>query len=285
MSKPFDATTKDLGRDDPRSILAAFDAPPTVPVSLLNVDLSTVTKAADLVFGLGDPLIEIVHIDFQASAAAQKDADVRVCNALLHRLYRVPVHSILVLLRSQAEHASVDGTLSYAPRPGRDKMEFEFEIVRLWERSVEELLAGGLGAAPLAMLGRLPEGVELVEGLTGVAQRLMERLNRETTPDRARKLMTAAWVLTGLRLRRDVALQVFRGVPAMEESDTYMAIIDTGREREARRIILRQGEKRFGPPSEEVRTRVQAIADIERLEQLLDAILTATSWSDLLGGA
>ncbi len=282
MSKPFDATLKDLGREDPRAFLAVFDAPPTVPLSLLNVDLSTVTTAADLVIGLGDPLREIVHVDFQASAAAHKDADVHVYNALLHRLYRVPVHSILVLLRPQAAHSNVNGVVSYTARPGRGRMDFGYEIVRLWERPAEDLLAGDLGTAPLALLGRLPEGVELVEGLTGIAQRLLERLDRETTPDRSRRLLTAAWVLTGLRLHRDMALQVFRGGRAMEESDTYMAIIDEGREREARKIILRLGQQRFGPPTEEVRTRVQAIADLGRLEQLIDAILTAASWSDLL---
>jgi hypothetical protein len=34
-------------------LLAAFDNAPALPVSLLNIDLSTETAAADLVFGLG----------------------------------------------------------------------------------------------------------------------------------------------------------------------------------------------------------------------------------------
>jgi hypothetical protein len=37
---------------------------------------------------------------------------------LLYRQYQVPVHSILVLLHSQAAHSRVDGTVAYAPRPG-----------------------------------------------------------------------------------------------------------------------------------------------------------------------
>ncbi len=36
MSMTFDATLKDLARDHPRDFLAAFDRPPTVPVSLLT---------------------------------------------------------------------------------------------------------------------------------------------------------------------------------------------------------------------------------------------------------
>lgn len=70
MAMTFDATLKDLARESPQGFLAAFDRPPTLPVKLLNVDLSTVTRSADLVVGLGEPLQEIVHLDFQSSAAA-----------------------------------------------------------------------------------------------------------------------------------------------------------------------------------------------------------------------
>ncbi|HJT32558.1 MAG TPA: hypothetical protein VJ783_10985 [Pirellulales bacterium] len=66
MAMTFDATLKDMGRDSPQGFLAAFDRPPSAPVKLLNVDLSTVTAAADLVLGIGEPLEEIVHLDFQS---------------------------------------------------------------------------------------------------------------------------------------------------------------------------------------------------------------------------
>src|SRR3954467_11608122 len=149
---------KDLAATYPADYLTTFDPPPTGPIRPINVDLSTVTTAADVVFGLGDPLGEIVHIDFQASADKDKGADVLVYNGLLHRQYHVPVHSILVLLRPQAAHSAVTGSVAYAARPGRGNMNFGFEIVPLWERSAETLLAGPLGAAPLAVLGALPEG-------------------------------------------------------------------------------------------------------------------------------
>src|SRR5215468_10986727 len=138
MAMTFDATLKDMGRDSPVGFLTAFDRPPTLPVKLLNVDLSTVTTAADLILGLGEPLVEIVHIDFQSSAAAWK-------------------------------HADLNGIIRYAPRPQRGSMDFSYEIVRLWERPAEELLAADLGVAPLAMLGRLPDDLSLEDGLASVA--------------------------------------------------------------------------------------------------------------------
>ncbi len=169
MSLPFDATLKDLGRDGPADFLATFDRPPAGPLALLNVDLSTVTTAADLVVGVGDPLADAVHIDFQSSAAAWKHADVLVYNALIHATYHVPVHSLVILLRPQAAHSNLNGVVSDAARSGYGSMSFTYQVVRLWERPADELLAGALGTTPLAMLGALPPGVALPDALTAVA--------------------------------------------------------------------------------------------------------------------
>src|SRR5712692_2313524 len=91
MAMTFDATLKDMGRDSPQGFLATFDRPPILPVKLLNVDLSTVTAAADLVLGLGEPLEEIIQLDFQSSAAAWKHADLLAYHVLLFAHYHVPV--------------------------------------------------------------------------------------------------------------------------------------------------------------------------------------------------
>jgi hypothetical protein len=279
---PFDATLKNLGRDWPADFLTTFDRPPAGPLVLLNVDLSTVTTAADLIVGVGNPLAEVVHIDFQSSAAAWKHADVLVYNALIYAEYHVPVHSIIILLRPQAAHSNLNGVVSYAPRSGRGSMNFTYEVVRLWERPAAELLAGALGTTPLAMRGALPPGVALPDALTAVAQRLIERLEREAPPDQARQLLTAAFLLTGLRVRRDVARQVFRGVRAMRDSDTYLAILDEGREEQAKKYILRLAQKRFGPADEAIKARLNGITDLERLDRLHDRLLDATNWEDLL---
>lgn len=215
MALTFDATLKDMGRDSPQGFLAAFDRPPTVPVKLLNVDLSTVTTTADLILGLGEPLEEIIQLDFQSSAAAWKHADLLVYNALLFAHYHVPVHTIIVLLRPEAGHANLNGILRYAPRPQRGNMEFRYEIVRLWERPAQELLAADVSVTPLAMLGRLPENLPLEDGLAAVAGQVVERLTREVPPERVKKLLTDALLLTGLRVRRDVAKRIFRGVLVM----------------------------------------------------------------------
>jgi len=282
MPLPFDATLKDFAQISPRGLLATFDAVPTLPVAVLNIDLSTVTTAADVVFGLGQPLQEIIHLDFQSGASATKHADVLVYSALLHRQYRVPVHSIVVLLRPEAAHPNLNGRVAYAARPGRGRMAYEYEVVRLWERPAADLLAGDVGVAPLAVLGQLPAGADLETGLAGVVQRLMERLQREALPDQMRRLLTAAFVLAGLRVSRQKALTLFQGVRAMHESDTYLYILDEGRIDQTKKLILRLGQKSLGAPGESVAATLAGITDLERLERMADQLRDVRSWEDLL---
>ncbi len=107
MPHPFDATLKELGANSPAGLLTLFDAPPEAVAKVLSPDLSTVTASTDLVIGLGDPPREIIHFDFQSSANAEKGRDVLAYNALLHRHYKVPFHSVLLLLRPSSAHSEV----------------------------------------------------------------------------------------------------------------------------------------------------------------------------------
>lgn len=282
MAMTFDATLKDMGRESPLGFLTAFDQPPTLPVKLLNVDLSTVTALADLILGLGDPLVEIVQLDFQSSAAAWKHADVMAYHALLFAHYHVPVHTIIILLRPEAAHSNMSGLIRYAPRPGRGRMEFGYEVLRLWERSAEALLHADLGVAPLAVLGRLPEDLALEDGLTVIAQQLAERITKEAAPDRTRKLLADAYLLTGLRLRRDAAARIFRGVRVMQESDTYLAILEEGEEKATRESLLVVGEERLGAASESIKAQLGNVTDLARLKRMVRRAAKAASWQEIL---
>ncbi len=79
-------------------------------------------------------------------------------------------------------------------------------------------------------------------------------------------------------------------VQAMKESTTYQGIVEEGREEgreqgrieEARKIILRQGKKKFGKANAAITAALEGTADLERLERLSDRLLTAASWQDLL---
>jgi predicted transposase YdaD len=235
-------------------------------------------------------LQEIVHLDFQSSASATKHADIAAYNILLYRQHLVPVHSIVILLRPQAAHPNLHGVVTYAARPGRGRMAFDYEVIRLWEWPTSELLAGDIGALPLAILGKLPPGVELQAGLADVVQRLIERLDREAPADKSRRLVTAAYVLAGLRVPRQVALELFKGVRNMRESDTYLAIVEEGMEKgmekgrleEVKKMILRLGRKTLGAPGKRATADLDAITDIDRLETLLERLSDVKTWRELL---
>jgi hypothetical protein len=97
-----------------------------------------------------------------------------------------------------------------------------------------------------------------------------------------KKLLTDTLLLTGLRVRRDVAARIFRGVRAMHESDTYLAILDEGQEKHAKKAVLLVGGERFGPPDESIKTHLDGISDIERLDRMLRRALKASSWQKIL---
>ncbi len=69
----------------------------------------------------------------------------------------------------------------------------------------------------------------------------------------------------------------------MYESDTFMAILEEGREAQAKEDIACLAERRFGRAEEATVSRLNAISDLKRLRRILNRIFDATSWDDLLG--
>ncbi len=289
MSLPFDATLKDLVQSYPEDWLAALGLATGGPVAAVNVDLSTVTAATDAVFAIGEPPAYYVTLDFQSGRDPGLSRRVLVYNVPLHQRVRLPVHSVAVLLRRAADDSGLDGTVRYEAQPGRGGLDFRFEVVRLWEKPADELLRGAVGILPLAPLGALPEGVTPAEALPGVIQRIVERLVSEATPAAAAKLLTAAYVLTGMRVSDDEAKQIFRGglmlEDALEDSSTYQYILRKGAIRHTRQLLLRLGRAKLGEPGAAAVARLEAIDDLDQLDRLSERLLLVGSWQELLGGA
>jgi hypothetical protein len=68
----------------------------------------------------------------------------------------------------------------------------------------------------------------------------------------------------------------------MQESDTYLAILDQGEEKRARKDILIFGEATLGPADESVKTRLESITDLERLDRMVRRTPKAASWQEIL---
>ena len=72
----------------------------------------------------------------------------------------------------------------------------------------------------------------------------------------------------------------------MRESITYQIILEEGRDEgrltEARRNVLEMGAEKFGSPDSATAARVDRIADLDTLHQLMLRIFHVTSWHELL---
>src|ERR1700730_13519356 len=124
-----------------------------------------------------------------------------------------------------------------------------------------------MGTLALAPISDVPEGE-----VRRVIRRMKERLGGPKALRRAADVWAATYVLLGLRYSDEFAYALFEEVLGMEQSATYQAIVRRGREEgraeEARRILLLQGELKFGAPDAPTRDALEATTDVPRLEDL-----------------
>jgi hypothetical protein len=60
------------------------------------------------------------------------------------------------------------------------------------------------------------------------------------------------------------------------------SLIEEGQVKEARKLVLRQGERRLGPADETTRTALESIAELDVLERLFDRTPAVSNWAELL---
>jgi predicted transposase YdaD len=135
--------------------------------------------------------------------------------------------------------------------------------------------------APVANLAEM-DPVEVV-------RRMQERIDREPKEEAA-LLWSASAILMGLRFGREEITKLLRGVRGMKESVYYQMILEEGEVKgeakggikEARRILLRQGQRRFGLPDQAMVATIESTDSIDHLEGWLDRVLEVSSWEELL---
>jgi predicted transposase YdaD len=285
VPNPFDAVLKDVVRKHLADYAALFHLPHAGTV--LDVDLSTVSAATDVVLADANPPREgLTTLDFQAGHDPHMDDRVLLYQAVLRSRYHLPVHSVVLLLRPDAYRPPMTGRVRYRAAAGRGKMDFAYELVRIWESPAQSYLEGGIGLTPLAVLGRLPGRRDVEAGLAEVVRELDRRFRTEVEPAEANDLMTKAFVLSGLRIAKAAGAALFRRVLHMKESTTYQFILEEGEAigevRGARNSLLALARKKFGRPPKKALAALEQIADVDRLVRMTEAVLDVTTWNDLL---
>jgi predicted transposase YdaD len=277
VSKPFDATLKRLLEESPSDwpVLAGL---PRAPVEVIDADVSTVTGAADKVLRVHGSPDWIMHIEFQRGPDQALPRRTHVYNALLEDRHERLVRSVIVLLAPAADLSNLTGVYERGFAGESLYLRFVYQVIRVWELPVETIFSGSLGTLPLAPISAVTQAE-----VPAVIERMKERLRERREHTLAKDLWTATFFLLGLRYEDDFVSRVLQGVRAMEESTTYQWVLEQGALREARKNLLLLGRQQFHRTPKTVKTALENITDLARLEELLVRLRKAASWEELLG--
>ncbi len=293
--KPFDAATKQLVELRPADWINFLGLPLGAGAELMETDLATITTEADKVVRVQTDPPYLLHVEFQAGKDDIAERTLRY-NVLLWYRHKMPVESVVVLLRPQADTPQTDGRLQIAGQGGVPVIDFRYRVLRVWEQDAQAFLQGGLSLLPLAPLANVSES-----DLPNIVGQMQARIARENqTPDQARFLWTATYLLLGLRHEADFINNLLKGVLQLQESTTYQAIWADGERRgrveglnegrtegrvEGERLLfLRLASQRLGPPSPQTETALARITTPEAWEKLADRLLAVETWDELLRG-
>src|SRR5438874_4400411 len=240
MSKPYDATSKELLQSDPVGWAAFLGVVrPPEQVKLIDSDLSTVTAAADKVLRIEDARPWILDVEFQSGSDTGVPRQLLMYNGLLQERHKLPVASVLVVLAPRADSTAYTGTYPVNP-PFGPAWEFRYTVLKLWQMPVAPFLNGPLAVLPLAPLADV-SGV----GLPAVAQQIGRRLDAEADLAVRGRTVTILSVLLKLRYDAMTNEEILRSVyPDIRESPLYKILFGDGRLEEGRAMILRQGRKK-----------------------------------------
>lgn len=167
--------------------------------------------------------------------------------------------------------------------------------MRVWQLSVETLLAGGLATLPLAPIADVPQ-----DELPQVIKRMRERIEAEPKESQ-QELWASTYFLLGAKYPNTLADQLLKGIGTMFESTTYNATLEKGRAQgvaqgvaqgliqgelrgrlqEGRELIYALGRERLGEPTPETVARLESIATPESFPTLIKRVAAAKSWADL----
>ena len=175
----FDISTKELIWDDPATWLERLGIGPPGPIDVIDSDITALTAAADKVIRIGGPKSYLVNVELQSSHQTDLAETIWFRQAALFHRHRLPVLTVLVLLRREANSPSLTGLFEIHMPDGWLTNRYNYRVVRLWREDPEVYLTAGVNLVPLAPLANVAE-LELPE----LVARMAARINAEQ-PQRA----------------------------------------------------------------------------------------------------
>src|SRR5262249_14201875 len=277
MSKPYDASLKDLLTRRPEDWLPLVSDRAADRIEVTDSDVSKVTAATDKLIRVFDPDPWVFQIDFQSSYLIDLDARTHWYNAAVDFTVVEPVVSLVVRLHRRADSPRWTGRYERRGPRGDVYLDFRYHVVRAWQLPVEQVLTGGLGLVPMALLTD-----EAQADLPATVGRMDARLSGEVDPTTAADLWAIAGTLAGLRIDRAILYTLVRGITHMPVSCVFGPPGRRRAPRGGRQDLPFQRRQRLGEADPSVFQRINPIQDLDRVEDMARRVLSATDWLSLL---
>jgi hypothetical protein len=145
MAKPFDAGVRVLIEQYLPDWLALAPRKAQGPVRVIDSDLSTITAEADKLLYIEDPQPWILHLEPQANWDGNLEKRVSWYNEIVGYKHDCLVHSVIVLLRREADSPRLTGDFVQQFSGSPPYRVFRYQVVRVWKMSADELVSGGWG--------------------------------------------------------------------------------------------------------------------------------------------
>lgn len=271
----FDNLCKLLAEKHPDRFAAwLLGEPSTNAIEVLKNELSIEPIRADSVTLLRTRG-QILHLEFQTNWQSDPPIPLRLLDywVRLHRLYRLPVTQIVVVLLPPSEGTTIETLFEVG------STRHEFQVVKLWEQE-PDLFLQDTALLPFAALTRTQDSTRLLDRVVQQVAEIPEVTERQ-------EMSAYVQLMAGLKYDKEAIRRVFRE-GMMRESVIYQEILHEGEEKgreegrqiERRSLISLQLEQRVGSLSDAQRDRISTL-NLDQLTALAIALLNFSSQDDL----
>ena len=216
MAGISDPIIKSMVSTSPGGLLQMLKKPGNVVV-LMPTEINQTSRRGDVLLKIED-LDYFIHCEFQATSDSEMDFRIHDYNFGYGRdYYPSRVESVLILLTPKADNKNVKGSSVVG------NCYHSYDIIRVWEHTVED----GLNL-PLSLLPFAPLFGKGTKDLPRIIKRMKERIDKEATPEESEELWANTLFLLGLKVSKETAKSLLKGITGMEESSTYMEVHNDG---------------------------------------------------------
>jgi predicted transposase/invertase (TIGR01784 family) len=257
----FDNLCKLLAEKHPEVFTQWLFGPTSDPIEILKTELSIEPIRADSVLFLGTKN-RILHFEFQTEWLSKPPMPLRQLDywVRLHRLYRLPVSQIVVVLLPPSVGTVIQSSFHL------EQTRHEFTVIKMWEQDASIFLNDPV-LLPFAALAKT-ESAEVL--LNQVAQKVSEIPSEDQS-----QVSTYVQLMAGLKYDKEIIRRVFKE-DFMRQSVIYQEILQEGEakgkaEGEAKRRKLIQGMIQEGMAIETI-ARLAELS-IEEIQQIQDDLI------------